>query len=187
VAFVGFSAYRWSSPIRDLVAAQEVIRKAATAANVVVVFIHAGGEGQAQTHTPDVDEQAFGEARGNSRAFAHAAVDAGADLVLGSGPHVLRGMEVYRDRLIAYSLGNLAGWHNFSLAGVSRISGLLQVRIGRRGQLRSGRLRSLSLVGAGVPAVDNSHAAALLVRTVSAEDFGATAARISSVGEISAR
>ena len=62
-------------------------------------------------------EIAFGENRGDSRAFAHAAIDAGADLVLGSGPHVLRGVELYRGRLIAYSLGNLAGWHNFGTGG----------------------------------------------------------------------
>ena len=41
------------------------------------------------------------------------AVRAGADLVLGSGPHVLRAMEIYRGRLIAYSLGNFSGFHNF--------------------------------------------------------------------------
>ena len=36
-------------------------------------------------------------------------IDAGADLVVGHGPHVLRGMEFYKGRLIAYSLGNFAG------------------------------------------------------------------------------
>jgi poly-gamma-glutamate capsule biosynthesis protein CapA/YwtB (metallophosphatase superfamily) len=39
-------------------------------------------------------------------AFCRAAVDAGADLVVGHGPHILRGMEVYRGKPIFYSLGN---------------------------------------------------------------------------------
>ena len=37
---------------------------------------------------------------------AHAAIDAGADLVVGHHPHVLQGFEWYKGRLIAYSLGN---------------------------------------------------------------------------------
>ena len=49
--------------------------------------------------------------------FAHAVVDAGADLVVGHGPHVLRGMEWYSGRLIAYSLGNFAGYKVFALGG----------------------------------------------------------------------
>ena len=96
VAFLGFAAYRWASPIRDLLAVRGLVQRAAQQANVVVVLMHAGAEGAGQSRTPDLDEEAFGEQRGNPRAFAHTAVDAGADLVLGSGPHVLRGMELYR-------------------------------------------------------------------------------------------
>jgi hypothetical protein len=87
-------------------------------------------EGADKVHTPNRDEQAFGEHRGNVCAFAHAAVRAGADLVLGSGPHVLRGIELYRGRLIAHSLGNLAGFHNFALGGRSALSAVLRVRVG---------------------------------------------------------
>ena len=138
VAFLGFAAYGWASPIRDLGAVRTLVATAARHANVVVVFMHAGAEGAGQAHTPNHDEQAFGELRGNPRAFAHAAVDAGADLVLGSGPHVLRGIELDRGRLIAYSLGNLAGFHNFALGGRSALSGLLRVRVGPEGILRRG-------------------------------------------------
>ena len=78
----------------------------------MIVFIHAGAEGVGQEHTPLGEEYHLGEPRGDTRAFAHAAVDAGADLVLGSGPHVLRGIELYRGRVLAYSLGNLAAMLN---------------------------------------------------------------------------
>jgi poly-gamma-glutamate synthesis protein (capsule biosynthesis protein) len=40
--------------------------------------------------------------------FAHLAIDWGADLVLGHHPHVLQGIEIYKNRLIAYSLGNFS-------------------------------------------------------------------------------
>ena len=46
---------------------------------------------------------------------AHAAIDAGADLVIGHHPHVLQGFETYRGRLIAYSLGDLVFDH-YSIA-----------------------------------------------------------------------
>ena len=151
VAFLGFAAYAWASPIRDLGAVRALVATAARHANVVVVFMHAGAEGAGHAHTPNRDEQAFGELRGNPRAFAHAAVNAGADLVLGSGPHVLRGVELYHGRLIAYSLGNLAGFHNFALGGRSALSGLLRVRVGPEGSFAAGTFASLRLTGPGLP------------------------------------
>jgi hypothetical protein len=173
VAFVGFSAYPWSAPITDLAATRALVAAAARQANVVVVFMHAGAEGSDKVHTPDHDEVAFGESRGNPRAFARTAVEAGADLVVGSGPHVLRGMELYRGRLIAYSLGNLAGYRNFGIGPVTGTSGLLQVRLGVDGTFMSGGFTSLRLSGVGIPAADPSGAAAHLVTSVSREDFGA--------------
>ncbi|MBD3290843.1 CapA family protein [candidate division KSB1 bacterium] len=42
------------------------------------------------------------------RDYAHLSIDAGADLIIGHHPHVLQGVELYRNRLIFYSLGNFA-------------------------------------------------------------------------------
>ena len=173
VAFVGFSAYPWSAPIGDLGAVRGLVRAAARQANVVVAFVHAGAEGSGQVRTPNHDEVAFGENRGNPRAFAHAAIDAGADLVVGSGPHVLRGIELDRGRLIAYSLGNLAGYRNFGIGPVTGTSALLTVRLGPDGTFMSGGLRSLRLSGVGIPTADPSGAAAHLISSVSRADFGA--------------
>jgi hypothetical protein len=178
VALLGFAAYRWASPIRDLAVVRALVARAARHANVVIVFMHAGAEGAGQAHTPNRDEQAFGELRGNPRAFAHAAVDAGADLVLGSGPHVLRGIELRHGRLIAYSLGNLAGYRNFALGGRSALSGLLRVRVGPQGSFAAGTFTSLRLTGPGVPSLDPTRAAAALVSSVSRTDFGVRGARI---------
>jgi poly-gamma-glutamate capsule biosynthesis protein CapA/YwtB (metallophosphatase superfamily) len=110
VAIVGFAPYAWALDLRDIARARQLVADAARRADLVVVAMHAGAEGADQTHTPVGVERAFGEDRGDTRGFAHAVVDAGADLVLGSGPHVLRGVELYRGRLIAYSLGNFLGY-----------------------------------------------------------------------------
>ena len=63
-------------------------------ADVVIVSMHAGAEYQ-----PKAGVQ--------QRAFAHAAIDAGASLVVGHHPHVVEETERYRDGVILYSLGNL--------------------------------------------------------------------------------
>ena len=86
VAILGFAAYPWAARLDDIPAARRLVRRANRAADVVVVTMHAGGEGTGQLHTPFGDEVAFGENRGDTRAFAHAVVDAGADAVFGSDP-----------------------------------------------------------------------------------------------------
>ena len=123
---------------------------------------------------PTGPERAYGEFRGDPRAFSHAVVDAGADLVLGSGPHVIRGIERYRGRLIAYSLGNFAGWNNFSTSGTLGLSGLLTVRVDKSGEVLGGQWLSLKLNGNGVPARDATGASLKLVRKLSSRDFAET-------------
>jgi poly-gamma-glutamate capsule biosynthesis protein CapA/YwtB (metallophosphatase superfamily) len=91
--------------------------------------------------------------------------------VLGSGPHVLRGVEGYRGRVIAYSLGNFVGYRNFSLAGRTRLSGILTTRVDRRGRFRAASFTSIRLVGPGRPVPDASRAAVRLVAGLSRADF----------------
>jgi poly-gamma-glutamate capsule biosynthesis protein CapA/YwtB (metallophosphatase superfamily) len=186
VAVVAFSPYSWNPNVNDIPSAVKLIKRAAGKADVVVVLMHVGAEGADKIHTPKGPEVAFGEQRGNPRAFSHAAVDAGADLVLGSGPHVIRGIERYRGRLIAYSLGNFGGWGNFGLGGNLSLSGLLTVRVDEEGRVQGGRWLSLRLASPGVPKVDSSHTAARLVRRLSAEDFSRTY-RLDDQGRFSAK
>jgi hypothetical protein len=172
VAMLGFASYRWSSPINDPLRVAALVREASAMADLVIVFFHGGAEGADKGRVPYGHEQAFGEDRGNLREFSHVAVDAGADLVLGSGPHVLRGMERYRDRLIAYSLGNLAGWKNFGTGGATSLSALLTVQLSPRGTPIGGAVTSLRLDGTGVPHRDSSRAAESAMRRLSTADFG---------------
>ncbi len=124
----------------------------------------------------------LGENRGNSLAFAHAVVQAGADLVVGSGPHVLRGMEWYRGRLIAYSLGNFVGYGTLSTAGASGVTGILQVTLARDASWVGGALVPVSLAPDGIPRPDPAAAANGIVRTLSKHDFGARGIAVSRVG-----
>jgi Bacterial capsule synthesis protein PGA_cap len=185
VAVVGFAPYPWAASLNDIAAAKRLVRKAARLADVVVVTMHAGAEGTERQHVTRRNELFLGENRGNPVRFAHAVVDAGADLVVGHGPHVLRGMEWYRNRLIAYSLGNFAGYKVFSLGGPLSTSGILRVTLRGDGKFETGRLVPTHLVGAGLPALDPAEEAHGIVRSLSRDDFGARAVKISPDGILS--
>jgi poly-gamma-glutamate capsule biosynthesis protein CapA/YwtB (metallophosphatase superfamily) len=184
VAFVGFAPYAQTASLLDLDTARALIRRASRRAPIVVVAIHAGAEGADAQHVTGGEETYLGEDRGNPRAFAQMAVRAGADLVLGSGPHVLRGMEIFRGRLIAYSLGNFSGFHNFETAGVLGASAVLHVTVEEDGAFRSGRIASVRLVEAGQPVPDASGEGANLIAALSREDLGRAAVRIDGGGRI---
>lgn len=171
VAFLAFSPYRWNAGIGDIARAQALVRAAAKQADVVIVLMHAGAEGSGRTHTPAGAENAFGEFRGDARAFAHAVIDAGADAVLGSGPHVVRGIERYRGKPVAYSLGNFASWGGLGTGGVLGLSGLITLRIDADGEFLGGRWLSLKASGRGAPVVDPRNESASLVRALSLSDF----------------
>lgn len=175
VAAVGFAAYRWAADLRDLTAARALVARAAQRADLVVVLMHAGSEGVAAAHTPVGTEYGYGADRGDTRRFAHTAIDAGADLVLGSGPHVVRGMETYHGRLIAYSLGNFAGEHNFGMGGALSQSGLLTVTLSPTGHTLGGRWTPIILAGPGHPQPDPIGASTATVRALSQQDFASPA------------
>lgn len=185
VATVGFAPYPWAASLTDIASAKRLVRAADRVADVVVVTMHAGAEGRDQQHVRPGTERFLGENRGDSMRFAHAVVDAGADLVVGSGPHVLRGMEWYKRRLIAYSLGNFAGYDVFSLGGSLSTSGILSVTLDGAGRFEAGRLVPTRMVGAGLPALDPSEAAHGIVRTLSREDFGSRGVKVSADGILS--
>jgi poly-gamma-glutamate capsule biosynthesis protein CapA/YwtB (metallophosphatase superfamily) len=170
VAFLGFAPYAFDANLLDIAAARALVRRARRHAAVVVVIIHAGAEGADQLHTPLGTQFYLGENRGDARAFAHAAIGAGASLVLGSGPHVIRGVERYRGRLIAYSLGNFVGYHTLGGGGVLSDSAILRVALDARGRTVAARWLPITLV-AGLPRPDRTGASTQLVRSLSARDF----------------
>jgi poly-gamma-glutamate capsule biosynthesis protein CapA/YwtB (metallophosphatase superfamily) len=176
VAVLGFS---YSAPSRttlslfDLEGAAAAIRKAREEAKIVVVSFHGGAEGKEALRIPGGMESFAGEKRGDVTAFAHAAVDAGAHLVVGHGPHVPRAMELYRGKLVAYSLGNFLAYGWFNLKGESGTGYVLQADLdGRTGDFRKGRIVAVRLVRGGIPVPDPGREAVRIVRRLTREDRG---------------
>ncbi|UQU65234.1 CapA family protein [Couchioplanes caeruleus] len=188
VAVVGFSPYAGANNLNDIPAAKAVIQEATGQADVVVVQVHMGAEGSDKGHVKPGNELFFGENRGDPITFSHAVVDAGADVVVGHGPHVLRGMQFYKGKLIAYSLGNFAGGgRTLSRGGVLGYGGILRVTVTKDGTFKSGKFLSTAMNSAGRPTRDSANERGRArVRELSAADFGDTAAQIDDDGLISA-
>ena len=170
VAFVGFAPYPYDASLLDVGAAQALVRRAHRHAALVVAIIHAGAEGADRDRVPYGTEYYLGENRGDPRRFAHAMIDAGASVVFGSGPHVIRGVERYRGRLIAYSLGDFLGYRTLDDHGVLSLSGILRVSLLPGGRVVSARWIAVRLEG-GLPRPDPSGASVRLVRALSQADF----------------
>jgi hypothetical protein len=184
VAFVGFAPYPWAQDLLDIEAAAKLVRKADRKADIVVVTMHAGAEGSDRQRVRPGPETFLGEQRGNVVAFSRAVVRAGADLVVGHGPHVLRGIEWYRGRVIAYSLGNFLGNGTLNVSGVSGQSAVLRASLRKDGSWVAGKLVPVQLTTGGLPRVDPRQAALAVVRNLSRADFGRNAVRISPSGTI---
>lgn len=155
--------------------------------DIVVVMIHAGAEGVGAQNISKGRERYLGEDRGDSITFAHQAIENGADLVLMAGPHVPRGIEVYKDRLIAYSLGNFITESGISISGYQGLAPLIEVDMESDGRFKSGRIHSFKQVRGQVVSLDPSKRAARLIGELSRQDFPATAPAIDASGTISPR
>lgn len=180
VAVVGFSGSPCCQNINDIPAAEQLVRKAAGEADLVVVQMQGGSEGGDKSHTPDGAEEYGGQRRGELRKFSRAVIDAGADVVMGHGPHIMRGMEFYKGRLIAYSLGNFCGYKTLNSDGFNGVGGVLKVTLNKDGSWVRGQLVATEMVNGGLPAVDAEKRALSFVHGLSQQDFGAAAAQISS-------
>ncbi|MGH3302960.1 MAG: CapA family protein, partial [Streptosporangiaceae bacterium] len=185
IALLGFAPWPYDADALDIPAAQALVSQAKQHAQIVIVMEHLGAEGDGAQHVTDSEEYYLGQDRGNSVAFTHAMIDAGADLVVGSGPHVLRGFQWYHGHLIAYSLGNFCGYDTLGLDSITSVSAILHVTLGAQGQFVSGSITPLRLVSPGTPEPDPAGAAIGTVNSLSQDDFGGNgAAVISAAGTI---
>jgi poly-gamma-glutamate capsule biosynthesis protein CapA/YwtB (metallophosphatase superfamily) len=184
IAFIGFAHNNITPNVNDLFFAKQLVEQANKKADIVVVSFHGGAEGAGNTRVPQRTEIFVGEARGNLPLFSKTVIDAGADLVLGHGPHVLRGMEIYKDRLIHYSLGNFATYGWFQLAGATAETMVLEVKIDAEGKFISGKINPFVLRDRGILTADSTKSAISTVRRLSQLDFPNTAPKIADDGTI---
>lgn len=96
--------------------------------DIVILIFHGGAEGSDKTAVTGDYEYLGDENRGNVELVAHTAIDAGADIVFGSGPHVLRKVSYYKNKPIVYSAGNFVGGNGrLTTSGILGVSALFTV------------------------------------------------------------
>lgn len=184
VAIVAFAHNAIVPNVNELDFAKQLIEKADKEADIVMVSFHGGAEGAVNARVPQKTEIFLGEQRGNLPAFARTVIDAGADVVIGHGPHVLRGMEIYKDRLIAYSLGNFVAYGWFPLAGATAETLVLDVNLAADGKFIDGKIHPFVLRGRGIITPDETRSAIKTIKKLSQSDFPSSLPKISDEGII---
>ena len=111
-------------------------------------------------------------------------IDAGADVIFGHGPHVVRAIEVYQKRFIAYSLGNFCTYARFNLQGENAYAPMIWVNVSPTGVFLNGQIISAIQTGLGIPMLDVKSRAAHRIQQLTEEDFPETPIRIDSSGHI---
>lgn len=154
IAMLGFTYSSKFNSVFELQEDAELVRQAKAQGAYTIVTFHAGAEGPAAIWHDNADEMFLGENRGNEVAFTHAMIDAGADLAVGHGPHVLREAECYKGHPIVYSLGNFVGVGGLSVKKVAAVSALLEVTINTDGTLRHIDLAPIRFSEARLPQLD---------------------------------
>lgn len=184
---IGFLAFYYFSyannSIQDITSAKALVEKTKKECDFLVVSFHGGAEGRNMFRVPKETEIFYGENRGDVYKFSRAVSDAGADLIIGHGPHVLRAMEIYNNSFIAYSLGNFVGYKQFSLAGNNGISAILQITLNDNLKINSAKVIPIKLINGGIPSVDYSDEAIKKLNNYADLDFPNSGIKFNSEGE----
>lgn len=184
IAVLAYAVTKNSNLLLDYELAERTVREHAASHDIVIVSFHGGAEGQDATHLAFDEEEYYGEPRGDVVRFSRMVVDAGADLVIGHGPHVVRGMETYKGRLIAYSLGNFATYYGISVAGIKGLAPVLITTLDGEGRFIEGEIISTVQLRPAGPSIDETARALKLIRKLSGEDFDQRSLRFLPSGHI---
>jgi len=170
-ALIAFAPFTNSHSMLDIEEAKRLVGQLAATYDLVIVSFHGGAEGIDANRVPFTTEHYYGEDRGDVAKFSRSMIEAGADLIIGHGPHVPRAMEIHKDRLIAYSLGNFATYYGISVTGAKGLAPILVATIDGNGRFVSGEIVSAIQVRPGGPQLDEQHRAYEKIWELTEQDF----------------
>ena len=182
--FCAFGHNAHTLKIQDTATVKRIVSSLAASCDIVIVSFHGGAEGADHAHLPYGTETYLGEDRGDLRAFARLCIDNGADIVFGHGPHVTRAVELYKDRFIAYSLGNFCTPFGINLDGINGHAPVLEIKTDTSGRFLCGKIHSfIQPYGTG-PRADSTGIAVRQIRMLTEEDIKGSPLIISENGEM---
>jgi hypothetical protein len=183
--FCAFAPNSGALNINETDEAVKIVKMLADTCNIVIVYFHGGAEGADFQNVPREHEIFHGEDRGDVYNFAHTMIDNGADVIFGSGPHVTRGIEVYKERFISYSMGNFCTYGRFNLAGPNGIAPIVKITVNTDGKFLSGRLIPICQPWPGGVRYDSSRQVIYKIRELDEKDFPDEVINVSENGQIS--
>ncbi len=183
--FCAFAPNSGTCDIRKIESAKAIVASLEKQCDIVIVSFHGGAEGADNQHVSNKTEFYLEEDRGNVVKFSHAVIDAGADIVFGHGPHVTRAVELYKDRFIAYSLGNFCTYGRFSLNGPAGIAPIIEVVTDEKGEFVKGQITATYQQKTHGPKIDPEKRVIAKIKELTKADFPNTGLYISSDGAIS--
>jgi len=182
--FTAFAPNNETQSLNDIPNAKKIISELKNQCKIVIVSFHGGAEGNSAQRVTKKHEIFLTEDRGNVYEFAHEVIHAGADIVFGHGPHVPRALELYKDKIIAYSLGNFCTYGKFSLDGPQGIAPLLKVYLDTNGNFIRGNIYSFKQINRGIPVPDYDLNAIKIIKDLTEKDFPETQLLIHENGYI---
>ncbi len=185
--FCAFAPNRGTVQITDYEGMDSLVKDLRQRCDIVIVSFHGGAEGSKYQHVTRKYENFLGQNRGNVYEFAHRAIDAGADIVLGHGPHVTRAVEIYKNKFIAYSMGNFATYSNVNIKGVNGLAPIFRVSM----ETQSGNFISAEVISTYQikppnkgPHIDADKRVLKVIQNLTKEDIYDNMPRISDEGII---
>lgn len=182
--FVAFSPNVGTVSIHDLKGAKNIVQKLDSLNDIVIVSFHGGAEGRNHQHVTRKHEYFYNENRGNVYEFSHMLIDAGADVIFGHGPHVTRAIEIYKERFIAYSLGNFCTYARFNLTGPNSLAPILKIFVDYDGKFLSGKIIPVKQKGSGIPVIDSKKQVIFKIQDLTHIDFPEIKISIDDYGNI---
>ncbi len=182
--FAAFSPNANTMSINDHEAAAAIVQHLDSISDIVIVSFHGGAEGSDYQRVPRTEEMFYGENRGNVYQFAHDMIDAGADIIFGHGPHVTRAIDIYKNRFIAYSLGNFCTYRRFNLRDENGLAPIIKVFTDPAGKFLWGEITPVIQRGSGGPSIDHEGRVIDTIRSLSEKDFPEVQVSIDDSGRI---
>jgi len=182
--FCAFSPNKGTQSINNYQEAVKIVNLLNEKCDIVIASFHGGAEGKEHQHITKEIEFYYGENRGNVYKFSHELIDAGADIIFGHGPHVTRAIELYKNRFIAYSLGNFCTFKRFNLKGVNGISPIIKIDVNRLGEFQKGKIIPVKQIQEGIPIIDTSKEVIKKIQELTNDDFKFSKLVITDKGEI---
>lgn len=170
--------------LNDIEGAKAIVQQLDSITDIVIVSFHGGAEGAQFQHVPREHELFYGEDRGDVYTFSHTLIDAGADIIFGHGPHVTRAVEVYKNRFIAYSLGNFCTYRGISVNGVNGLAPIIKVVTDVAGKFYYAQITpTIQTYGTGVR-IDPQKLVIKIIQDLSKKDFPESPVHIDDNGLI---